>query len=315
MKTLLLIDANSLIHRAFHALPPLTAPGGRPAQALYGVSSILLKVWREGPPANVSGTWRAGKPDYAAALFDRPEPTFRKREFEAYKAQRPKAPDELVSQLIEAHELFPKFGIHVFEQAGLEADDLIASLAERFRREPDLAVIILTGDLDTLQLVGGNVVVRALKTGVSDTTTYDAAAVRERYGLEPEQLPDYKAFVGDASDNVKGVTGIGPKTAAALVTKYGTIEEIYRHLGDDPRVEAKLAGTEAQAELSKRLVTLRRDADLGVAGIDDLAVRDDRDELAAFFRDLGFESLVKRLDAPAAPPARAARKPAQGKIF
>jgi len=288
MKTLLLIDANSLIHRAFHALPPLTAPDGRPAQALYGVSSILLKVWRE------------GKPDYAAALFDRPEPTFRKKEYVEYKAQRPKAPDELITQLIEAHELFPKFGIPVFEQAGLEADDLIASLAEQFRGEPDLSVSILTGDLDTLQLVGDNITVRALRTGVSDTVVYDTAMVKERYGLAPEQLPDYKAFVGDASDNVKGVSGIGPKTAVALIMKYGGIEEIYRRLADDPKLKAKLADTEAHAELSKRLVTLRRDAELGVAGLGDLAVRDDHDELVRFFTELGFASLVKRLDAPAA---------------
>src|SRR3989344_2748923 len=137
MRTLLLIDANSLIHRSFHALPPLTNRRGEPVQALYGISSILLRLWRE------------ARPDYAAALFDRPEPTFRKKEYAEYKAQRPAAPDELISQIIEAHNLFPAFGIKTFEKAGFEADDLIATLAEKFRYDPDARVVILTGDRDT----------------------------------------------------------------------------------------------------------------------------------------------------------------------
>jgi DNA polymerase I len=123
VKTLLLIDANSLIHRAFHALPPLTARDKRPTGALYGVASVLIKIWRE------------EKPDYAAALFDRPEPTFRKIEYKEYKAQRPPTADELISQIVEAHKLFPKFGIKVFEKAGYEADDLIATFATKFGGE------------------------------------------------------------------------------------------------------------------------------------------------------------------------------------
>src|ERR1700729_1899988 len=147
MKKLLLIDANSIIHRSFHALPPFTAPDGRPTGALYGIASILLKLFRE------------ERPDYAAALFDRPEPTFRDKIYKEYKAQRPPAANELVSQIIEARNLFEAFGVTVFEKAGYEADDLIATLAEKFKNQKDLKsgedvqVVILTGDRDTLQMV------------------------------------------------------------------------------------------------------------------------------------------------------------------
>ncbi|MDP3052710.1 MAG: DNA polymerase I, partial [bacterium] len=191
MKTLLLIDANSLIHRSFHALPPFTSPEGEPTGALYGLSSILIKIFKE------------QKPDYWTAAFDRPEPTFRKKLFKEYKAHRPKAPDELISQLIKAHEVFEKFGIKTFEQAGFEADDLIAALAKHFKTEKELKIIILTGDLDTLQLVDdGKVEVETPKKGVSEIMVYDKKAVQERYGLNPEQLPDYKGLVGDKSDNI-----------------------------------------------------------------------------------------------------------------
>ena len=147
MRKLLLIDANSVIHRSFHALPPFTAPDGSPTGAIYGVASILLKLWRE------------DRPDYAAALFDRPEPTFRDKKYAEYKAQRPPAPDILILQIIEMHNLFRAFGITTFEKPGFEADDLIATLATRFKNEKDLQVVVLTGDRDTLQLVEGEKVV------------------------------------------------------------------------------------------------------------------------------------------------------------
>src|SRR5258708_27057264 len=134
MKTLLLIDANSIIHRSFHALPPLTAKDGKPVQALYGIGSILLRLWRD------------GRPEYAAALFDRPEPTFRKKKYAEYKAQRPAAPTELISQIIEAHNIFPAFGIKTFEKPGFEPHDLLATFAEIFKQEPAVQLYVLTGD-------------------------------------------------------------------------------------------------------------------------------------------------------------------------
>lgn len=284
MRILLLIDANSIIHRAFHALPPFTAPDGRPTGALYGLASIFLKLWRE------------EKPNYAAALFDRPEPTFREEKYKEYKAQRPPAPNELISQIIEARNLFQKFGIKVFEAPGFEADDLIATLTERFRKEPDLQIVILTGDRDTLQLVEGEkIVVRTFNKGVSDTTTYDAKKVEEKYGLKPTQMVDYKALVGDPSDNIKGVPGVGPKTAVELIKKFGSVENIYKNLSSDKKLEARLAPFKEEARLSKELVVLRKDAPIGRAELRDLSAGERPEELKEYFLGLGFGSLLKRM--------------------
>ncbi len=284
MKQLLLIDANSIIHRSFHALPAFTGPAGEPTGALYGIASILLKLWRE------------DRPTYAAALFDRPEPTFRKQEYAAYKAQRPPAPDELVSQIIEAHRLFAAFGIATFERPGFEADDLIATLAERFRQEPDLQIVILTGDRDTLQLIDGDhIVVRTFNKGVSDTTTYDEAAVTEKYGFPPRLMVDYKALVGDPSDNIKGVSGVGPKTATELIKRFGGVDDIFRAAADDPKLAARLAGKEQEAAFSRKLVVLDREVPVDLGGISDLAVSDDPARIESYFRDKGFVTLLKRL--------------------
>ncbi|RJP44917.1 5'-3' exonuclease [Candidatus Parcubacteria bacterium] len=283
-KTLLLIDANSLIHRAFHALPPLTGRAGEPAQALYGVASILIKLWRE------------GKPDYAAALFDRPEPTMREERYPAYKAQRPPTPDSLVRQIVEARNLFRAFGVRTLEKAGAEADDLIATLAQRFQGTPSLGVIILTGDKDALQLVMGDaVVVRVLRKGVSESDLYSESTVRETYGLSPSQLVDYKALVGDPSDNIKGVPGIGPKTATELLTRFGTLDRIYARLDLDPKLKRKLESSKKEAELARFLVTLNREVDTEVFTLEDLALRDGRQGAETYLESLGFESLVKRM--------------------
>src|SRR3989338_4754328 len=284
MKTLLLIDANSIIHRAFHALPPLTSRRGKPIQALYGLSSIFLKLFRE------------NKPDYVAALFDRPEPTFRKEKYPEYKAQRPKAVDELVEQIIAARDFFPAFGIKIFEKPGFDADDLIATFAEKFRNEPDVQVVILTGDRDTLQLVEGEkVVVRTFKTGISDTMTYDEKAVMVKYGLRPDQLIDYKALVGDPSDNIKGVLGIGPKTALAILTRFNTLENAYEHMEEDPKLEAKLAPFKKDAFLAKELVTLDRHAPIESGSIESLKVNFTEEEVEKYFIQNGFDTLLKRL--------------------
>lgn len=284
MRTLFLIDANSIIHRSFHALPPLTTPDGQPIQAIYGLSSILLKLWRE------------EKPDYAAALFDRSEPTLRKEKYVEYKAHRPETPDELVSQLKEAHNLFCQFGVKTIEKPGFEADDLIATLAQKFKSEPDLMVVILTGDLDTLQLVEDDkVVVRTFKKGVSETTIYNNPAVLERYGLAPGQLVDYKALVGDPSDNIKGVPGIGPKTAADLLRRFGSLENIYENIEREPKLNKKLAPFRNEAELSKGLVILERNVPIEIASIIDLKVEEDGSNIRNYFEKLGFQTLVKRL--------------------
>ena len=285
MKKLLLIDANSVIHRSFHAIPAFTAPDGSPTGAIYGVASILLKLWRE------------DKPDYVAALFDRPEPTFRDKKYAEYKAQRPVTPDALISQIIEIHNLFSVFGVATFEKPGFEADDLIATLATRFSGKDDLQIVILTGDRDTLQLVDGEkIVVQTFNKGVSDTTIYDEKAVIEKYGLPPKLVVDYKALAGDPSDNIKGVPGIGPKTATELLQKFGSIEGIYKNLSSDAKLEKKFGPFKKEAELSKELVILEKNVPISEVDLSVLAPKYDEPAITAYFEKNGFTTLVKRLN-------------------
>lgn len=291
MKKLVLIDSHALIHRAFHALPPMTSPEGLATNAVYGFTTVLLKMIRE------------LKPDYLAAAFDLAGPTFRHEEFVEYKAHRAKAPDELYNQIPLVRRLVEGFGIPVFEKEGFEADDIIGTIAEKTRREKNVQTIIMTGDLDTLQLVAGErVVVLTLKRGLSDTVTYDEKAVRERYGLTPEQLPDYKGLTGDPSDNIPGVPGIGDKTARTILEKAGTLEELYKNKaggikisGISEKLLAKLAENKDQAFFSKRLATIIRDVPLDFS-LEKSAWRKQVDRLAldTLFHELGSASLIKR---------------------
>ena len=314
MKKLLLIDANALIHRAFHAIPNLTAPDGRPSGALYGLTNVLIKIFRE------------EHPEYAVAFFDRPEPTFRKELYKEYKAHRPPAPDELVSQIIEAHALFDTFGVKTYEIPGFEGDDLLGTAAERFKHEKDVQIVILTGDLDALQLVEGTkVVVETLKQGITETITYDETAVKARYGISPSQLTDYKGLVGDTSDNIAGVRGVGPKTATALVQEFGTLERFFAAIktfeATNPGSKAELTTEQAKklasykkiteheeiALLSKHLATIRRDAPLSIDSLETIAYKAFPIEtIIPYLKDLGFNSIIKRL----VPAEDAAKKPA-----
>lgn len=293
MKNVLLIDAHALIHRAFHALPPLSGPEGQPTGALYGLARILMKVFREEQFTRIF------------AAFDRPEPTHRKDTFAEYKAHRPKAPDELVSQLIEARELFRVFGVPVVEVPKVEADDIIGTLAIHYAREK-YRVTILTGDLDALQLVRDPYIkVKTFKKGVSDTFTYDEAAVRDRYGFGPEYVPDLKGIMGDASDNIKGVPGVGEGSALKLVRTYGSIENIYAALKRDGTEEtAKRAGIQArfaklmilhenEARFSKKLATIDTAVPLEAPNKDFEGVSEER--IVPYFARMGFESLVAQV--------------------
>ncbi len=307
MKTLLLIDANSIIHRSFHALPPFTTPDGRPSGALYGIASILLKLWRE------------ERPEYAAALFDRPEPTFRDKMYAEYKAQRPPAAEELISQIIEAHKLFEAFGIKTFEKPGYEADDLIATFAEKFGGKDGLRAEILTGDRDTLQLVRDDaIVVRTFNKGVSDTTIYGEKEVMEKYGLVPAQLVDYKSLVGDASDNIKGVPGVGPKTATEMLKKYGSVKELYKHLADDPKLEKRLGPFRKEADLSRELVILERHVPIEMPALEVLATEQEPAGTRPYFEAMGFATLLKRLingEPATKDEAKGSPKGVQGRMF
>lgn len=291
---LLLIDANALIHRFFHALPPLTTPDGQPIGAIYGLCGILLKILRE-PFGGAQG--KAG-PDYVAAAFDRPEPTFRDEIFKDYKMHRLPTADDLVPQIIRAREVFEAFGVKTFDVPGFEADDIIGTLAEQFRGEPDFKIVILSGDNDLLQLVvGEKVVAQIVKTGLSETVIYDEKGVEEKYGLKPGQLADYKGMVGDVSDNIPGIKGVGPKTAQPLLKEYGNLEEVFASIGIIPeKISKKLEGQKEIALMSKKLATIRRDAPIVVSDLGSLKIESlDKEKLSAFFSNLGFKSLVARV--------------------
>lgn len=286
----MLIDANALIHRFFHALPPFTGPDGQPTNALYGLAGVLLKIFRE------------QKPDYVAAAFDRPEKTFREEEYKEYKIHRPPAAKELVSQIVLAHDAFNRYKIKTFEIPGFEADDIVGTLAEKFKRSPELAegkIVIMSGDLDVLQLVENEKIVgRMFKTGITETVDYGEKAVEARYGLKPKQLPDYKGLVGDPSDNIPGIKGVGPKTASTLLKEFGTLEEVFDSLAivANKAAAKKLEGKKDEALFSKRLATIRRDVPIPVKDLEELAVQPlDKESLKEFFRQFGFKTLIERL--------------------
>ena len=307
MKKLVLIDSNALVHRAFHALPPLTSPSGQPTNAIYGFVSVLLKMLSD------------LKPDYIAATFDLAGPTFRHQEYEQYKAQRIKAPDELYAQIPGVKRMLAAFGIPVFEREGFEADDVIGTISEQSRELPDLQTIIVTGDLDTLQLIHGRkVVVFTLRKGMTDTVTYDEDAVRERYSISPGQVADLKGLKGDPSDNIPGVKGIGEKTAVTLIRTFGTIEHLYDELEKpefaagketavSEKLRAKLMEQKDMALFSKKLATIIRDIPLQF----DLESADwhrhlDAAALEELCKEFGFYSLVKRIASTLGPAVKAA---------
>lgn len=284
-KRLILIDSNALIHRAYHALPPLTTKKGELVNAVYGYTSVLLNVLNK------------FKPDYIAAAFDLKEPTFRHKEFKDYKATRVKAPDDLYEQIPRVKEIVSAFNIPIVEKSGYEADDLIATFARRTEKlHPDIEVIIVTGDLDTLQLVDERIKVFALRRGMSDSVLYDEEAIMERYGLKPEQMVDYKGLRGDPSDNLPGVKGIGEKTAAELLKKYGTLEDIYKNLPEIKEgIRKKLEKDKVSAYFSKKLACLVEnvpiDFDLEKAKAEDFS----RVKVINLLREMDFFSLLRRL--------------------
>lgn len=298
MKRLVLIDSHAIIHRAFHALPPLTSPDNKPVNAVYGFVSILLKILKD------------LKPDYAAAAFDHEGPTFRHLAFERYKAERAKAPDDLYRQIPIVKDLLGSFGIPVIDKQGYEADDIIGTIVREVRRKRrDIEIIIVTGDLDTLQLVDEKTKVFTMRKGVSDTVLYDKSLVRERYQLRPDQLIDFKGLRGDPSDNIPGVRGIGEKTASELLKACGSIEEVYRRVkkGDlraRPAVIAALKTHEADALFSKTLATIDRNVPISfVLASSRLRKSAMKEKIKDSFERLGFYSLLRRMEGGGIPSA------------
>jgi len=323
MKKLLLIDCNAILHRGYHAYPPLTNPKGEMINAVFGFFSMLLTVLAD------------QKPDYLVVCFDRGAPTFRMNMYAGYHAHRPKMADDFHPQVAIVHEILEKMGVQVLELDGYEADDLIGTIAteavsvqktQNTRkagksdslnvRRSDMSdspkvrssefsefsenvnVVIVTGDRDLLQLVNGHVKVLMPVLGFTKTKLFDEEAVEEKYGVHPKQFVDYKALIGDASDGYPGVTGIGPKTAAKLLQEHGTFEKLYQDVDSLPeKIGLKLATDAEQAALAKQLATIVTDSpiqfDLTKCAYSSFDIKALRGE----FKKHGFNSLQSRLDA------------------
>lgn len=280
---LILIDGHALAYRAFHALPTdMKTTHGELTNAVYGFTSMLLNVLRDEKPTHIAVTFDKGY-------------TFRDEVYPDYKANRAEMADELCVQMDRIRQVIEALNIPVFEQEGYEADDLLGTLA-RQAEEQGIETLIVTGDTDILQLVNEHTRVLTSRRRFSDTVTYDPVGVRERYGLDPRQLVDYKALVGDKSDNIPGVPGVGEKTAVNLLQRYGSLEAIYEHLDEiPPRFRDKLAAGRESAFLSKRLATIARDAPVRL-DLEACRVRSyDRARVMDLFRELEFRSLAERL--------------------
>ncbi len=283
-RLLLLLDSNAIVHRAFHALPPLTTADGVQTNAVYGFTSTLFSVLERFQPTHV------------IAAFDPPGPTFRKDLYTDYKATRKETPEDLVPQFALVKEVVDALGIVRMEQKGFEADDVIGTVAKRAAGE-GYDVVIVTGDKDTLQLVDEHITVFTMSRGIHDMILYDTAMVQDKTGLLPTQMTDYKGLRGDSSDNIPGVKGVGEKTAVALLTAYRDLDGVYAHVDDVATgVRAKLKRDKEQAYLSKELGTIKTDVPLGA--VDFTAAQTERMTLAAaraMFQRLHFTSLLKRL--------------------
>jgi len=293
-KTLYLIDASSYVYRAFHALPPLNSPDGTPTNAVYGVTTMLLKLLRD------------VQPEYLAAVFDARGPTFRDELYPAYKAQRPPMPEDLAVQFELLQDLIAAFAIPSIRTPGVEADDVIATLVRHFGKA-EMNIVIVTGDKDLMQLVTPHV-------HLWDTMRnrrFDPAAVRARMGVEPNQVVELLGLMGDSVDNVPGVKGIGEKTATTLIGRFGSIDNLYRHLDEleqatDIRGAKKLAATlrsqEDGARLSRELVSLRDDVPIDTELETYRYHGPDTQQLRALFNRFGFQRLLNDIThaAPAA---------------
>ncbi|MCP4542355.1 MAG: DNA polymerase I [Chloroflexi bacterium] len=279
---LILIDGHSLAYRAFHALPvEMKTTQGELTNAVYGFTSMLLTVLREEHPTHIAVTFDKGL-------------TFRHDMYAEYKAHRAKMPDEMRSQMARVRQVVETLGIPVFELEGYEADDLLGTLA-RQAGERGVNTLIVTGDRDLLQLVDERIHVLTSRRRFSDTVTYDREGVEQRYGLSPAQLIDLKAMMGDSSDNIPGVRGVGEKTGTKLLQQYGTLEAIYEHLEEvQTRFRNKLKVGRDMAFLSRKLGTIVCDAPVEL-DLDACIVRSfDRDPVIDLFRELEFHSLAER---------------------
>ncbi len=294
-KRLILLDSHAILHRAYHGMPDFATSTGIPTGALYGLCTMIFSAVE------------MLKPDYIVAAYDLPKPTHRHEAYKDYKAGRAKTDSELVSQIIKSRDIYRVLGIPVYDKEGFEADDILGTIVEKTLADKDIEVIIASGDMDTLQLVSGKKVqVYTLKKGIKDTIIYDENAVKERFGFGPELLPDYKGLRGDPSDNIKGIKGIGEKTATTLITTFGSIEKMYKALDKDTdtfteagitdRIIELLKAGKDDAGFSKVLATIRRDAPIDwklpeKIWKEGVVV----EEASALFNELEFRTMTSKL--------------------
>ncbi|MFA6404615.1 MAG: DNA polymerase [Candidatus Paceibacterota bacterium] len=304
---LVLLDVHAILHRAYHALPDFMTAKGEPTGALYGLSSMLIKIIDD------------LKPDYLIACYDVKGPTHRHELYKAYKADRKKAEDDLIKQIIKSREVFISLNIPIYDKQGFEADDILGTIVEKIKNQKSkikdkgqnagLEIIIASGDMDTMQLVkGDDVKVYTLKKGINDTIIYNENAVNKRFGFGPELIPDYKGLRGDPSDNIPGIKGIGEKTATILIQRFGKIENIFHELelghkeefekiGITPRMIKIIEENKEEAEFSKMLATINKDVPIDF----ELPTKTfkeniDSKKIGDLWRELEFRTLPQRFE-------------------
>ncbi|MBU0578087.1 hypothetical protein KJ742_04730 [Patescibacteria group bacterium] len=284
-KRFVVIDGNHLIHRAFYAIQaPLKTSSGEQTNAIYGFASMLLNIIE------------AEKPSYIALTFDEKAPTFRHDEHEGYKATRTKAPDELYAQIPRIRELVEKFNIPIYSKEGFEADDMIGTLAKK-AEEQGITTFIVTGDMDALQLISPYTYVVFPHKGYRDPFVFNKEEVVKKYGITPEQVVDYKALMGDSSDNIKGVEGVGTVGATKLLREYETLDGIYEHLDDiKGAIHDKLENGRDDAYFSQRMARIVTDVPCDYTKEDTSVETLDYKGLGKFFEEMEMTSLKRRLD-------------------
>ena len=280
MGKLVLIDGNAILHRAFHALPPLTTKRGEPINAVYGLVSMLLRVIQD------------LKPTHITVAFDEKAPTFRHKALPTYQAQRPPTHEDLSSQFEKAKDFLRACGIPVYSKPGYEADDVIGTIAEKSKED----VVIITGDRDQLQLINDKIKLYMPISGLINAKLFGEKETIERMGVPPGKIDDFKALVGDASDNYSGVPGIGPKTAITLLERYGTFENIYKNIDKiQGTVADKLKKGEEKGRLSKKLATIVRDVPIKIDYEAMEKWKVNSPEVLALFAEFGFKTLTERV--------------------
>lgn len=288
MRKLILIDGNALLHRAYHAYPPLTTPKGELVNAVYGFSSMLLSVLDKLSPTHVAVAW------------DLKGPTFRKVEYDEYKANRGPMDEDLATQIDRTKEVVERLNIPQYGVEGFEADDIIGTLAKMATEEEDTQVVIVTGDRDSLQLIKEKkiVVYLPIQNHHAQSVVFDEDKVKEVYGMAPKQIIDLKSLMGDASDNIPGVKGVGKVTATKLIQEAGSLKNIYEHLDDlkiSDRIKALLISDKEMAEKSYHLAEINCKVPLELSWEACLLTNYDKSKVVSLFEVLNFKSLITKL--------------------